>query len=167
MPNFWPFILRVFTPDSVASNPCRQRFVEYRLVQLPKWHRQWRGQNTFVASWSQTAQHFGQIPAVLPQPSQRPQLQLSELSFRFGRTSTGHRSDDTVQSRWLCNRRTTLVSGAAISSELTSALDAVSATSNLPAATTQTVTIRIWGPAPAAPAAYALIIFAPLARLRQ
>lgn len=101
----------------------------------------------FNASWATGAfSTGGKYLQYTLSPASGYRLQLSELSFRFGRTSTGPTAV-TIQYSLdgFTTAGTTLVSGAAISSELTTALDAVSTTSNLPAATTQTVTIRIWG----------------------
>ncbi len=101
----------------------------------------------FVASWSTTAfSTSGKYLQYTLSPASGYQLQLSELSFRFGRTSTGPTAV-TIQYSLdgFATAGTTLISGSTVSSDVVTALDAVSATSNLPAATTQTVTIRIWG----------------------
>ncbi len=74
------------------------------------------------------------------------QVNLSEISMRFGRTSAG---PTQVSVQWstdaFASAGTTILSGGTVSSELVNSLNFFSMTSNLPATTTNTITIRIWG----------------------
>lgn len=101
----------------------------------------------FAASWNQSAFNTsGKYLQFSLSPGSGYQLNLSEISMRLGRTSTGP-TQVTVQ--WstdaFATAGTTLLNGGAVSSTATTLLDFFSMTSNLPATTSNTITIRIWG----------------------
>lgn len=101
----------------------------------------------FGASWPQVAfATSGKYLQFTITPQNGFTLTLSALNFRFGRTSAGPTrvtiaiSDDAFESD-----TTYILENGVVSSELATALDAFSVTSNLPGATTTALTIRIWG----------------------
>lgn len=101
----------------------------------------------FAASWPQVAfATSGKYLQFTVTPQNGFTLTLSALNFRFGRTSAGPTrvtiaiSDDAFESD-----TTYILENGVVSSELATALDAFSVTSNLPGATTTALTIRIWG----------------------
>lgn len=73
-------------------------------------------------------------------------LSLSALSFKFGRTSTGPTAVTIAWSDDGFDENTQyLLEGGAVASTATAALDSFNLNTNLPSATSNTITIRIWG----------------------
>lgn len=101
----------------------------------------------FASSWNQAAfSTSGKFLQFALTPASGFQINLSEISMRFGRTSVG---PTLVTVQWstdaFVTAGTTILNGGTVSSTVTTSLDNFSMTATLPATTTQTITFRIWG----------------------
>jgi len=104
-------------------------------------------QIAFASNWNQgTFDDSEKYLQFSLKPASGYQLNISEISMRFGRTSTGPTS---VTVQWSTDSFATsgniILDSGTVSSTLTTLLDNFSMTNNLPNTTVQAVTIRIWG----------------------
>lgn len=101
----------------------------------------------FASAWNQGAfDANGKYLSFSCWPATGYTLSLTDLQFRFGRTTTG---PTAVTIQWsndgFASFSTTILNNAAVSSTNTAALDAFSITQSLPTSTQDTIQFRIWG----------------------